>query len=61
MAYEQRDLSFSLFRNDRKERDRQPDYTGTLMVNGKRYRLAGWWKTTRGGDNYLSGKLEPIE
>jgi hypothetical protein len=60
MAFEQREGCFSVFINDRKTKDTQPDYTGTLKLNGREYRVAAWWKEGRDG-NYLSGKLEPME
>ena len=36
-----------LFKNDRKERDDQPDYTGFINVNKTEYRLAAWIKTSQ--------------
>ena len=44
MAYEHREGQGSLFVNDRKEKESQPDYTGKLMVGGKTYYLSGWTK-----------------
>jgi hypothetical protein len=44
MAYEQRDNSGSLFKNDKREHERQPEYTGKIMVDGKMYWLSGWIK-----------------
>ena len=42
MAYEQKDNSGSLFRENEKKSDRSPDYTGKAMIDGKMKRIAGW-------------------
>lgn len=34
-----------LFKNDRKETDKHPDYTGKATVNGVELRLAAWIKS----------------
>lgn len=44
MAYEQRDNSGTIFNNDRKEAQNQPDRTGTCMVDGVEYYISGWVK-----------------
>lgn len=44
---EQYDNSGALFINDRKEKDNQPDYTGNIVINGEKKRLAGWKKTSK--------------
>ena len=49
MAYEQRNNNGSLFKNDRKQNDRQPDLTGTAIINGKTWRVSAWKKTSRDG------------
>lgn len=38
-----------LFKNDRKERDNQPDYTGSLNVDGVDHFLDAWIKEGRNG------------
>ena len=44
---EQYDNSGVLFVNDRKEKENQPDYTGNIVLNGEKKRLAGWKKTSK--------------
>ena len=61
MAFEQRDNSGSLWKNDRKTKDNQPDRTGTAMVDGKMYYISGWLKETRDGDPFLSLAFTPKE
>lgn len=44
MAFEQRDNSGSVFKNDRKEKETHPDRTGTAMIDGVTYYVSGWIK-----------------
>ena len=44
MAFEQRDNSGALFKNERKERDNHPDYTGNAMIDGREYWISAWVK-----------------
>jgi uncharacterized protein (DUF736 family) len=59
MAYEQRDNSGSLFKNDRKEKENQPDYTGTGMCGGEEIRISAWLKTAKSGKKFLSMSFQP--
>lgn len=43
-----------LFKNEKKESDRQPDYTGKLNIDGVDKELAAWIQTSQGGKKYLS-------
>lgn len=49
-----------LFKNDRKEHDNQPDYTGKINVDGTEKRLAAWIKSGQNG-KYMSLKVSDAE
>ena len=50
MAYEQRDNSGSLFRNEKKEEgDNKPNMTGKAMVDGVMYFFDAWTKEGQKG------------
>jgi uncharacterized protein (DUF736 family) len=59
MAYEQRDLTGSLFKNTRKASDTHADYNGSALVNGVSYFLDAWINTANDGTKYMSLKLKP--
>lgn len=44
MAYELKDNSGSLFRNEKREKDTHPHATGTVMVDGVEYWISAWTK-----------------
>ena len=54
MAYELRDMSGSMFENDRKTTDNHPDFKGSCMVAGVEYWVAGWSKAPEGKRPYTS-------
>lgn len=54
MAYEQRDMSGSLFKNDKREKDTQPNARGTAMIDGVLYEISAWTKETKTGDKWQS-------
>lgn len=58
MAYEQRDGSGALFKNDKEGNEKRPDYTGKIMLGGKLYYLSAWIKQSeRGAFMSLNGEL----
>lgn len=44
MAYEQKDNSGALFKNERKEQDTHADYNGNVRVDGHDYWINAWVK-----------------
>ena len=59
MAFEQRELSGSMFKNDKKSLPNHPDYRGDCKVDGKLYWMSGWIKETKAGAKFLSISLTP--
>lgn len=58
MAYEQRDNSGTLFRNDRKEQPNHADYQGECMVDGNLYYMNAWLKEGKNG-KFFSFSFRP--
>ena len=61
MAYEMKDMTGSLFKNDRKEADTHPDYKGSALINGVEHWLDAWINEDRNGGKYMSLKMKPKE
>ena len=49
MAFEQRDNSGILFKNDKKTEDKHPNATGTAMIDGVMYYVSAWTKDGKNG------------
>lgn len=54
MAYEVKDLTGTLFRNDRKTTDKHPDKSGSCKINGQEYWISGWLKYSDNGEERIS-------
>ena len=57
---EKRDNTGVLFKNDRKDSEKQPDYKGSLIVGGQDYWLSAWIKEGKGG-KFMGLALSPKE
>jgi uncharacterized protein (DUF736 family) len=47
----------SIFKNDHKEKEQQPDYKGNVNVAGIQYDVALWVKDGKNGRKYMSAKF----
>ena len=61
-AYVPKDGEISVFVNDKGDNPNRPDYTGTLTLDGKTFKVK-FWKTIAKTSKqvFLSGKVEPKE
>ena len=49
-----------LFKNDKGDNDKRPDYRGSAVINNVDYNISGWIKASKkSGDKYMSLKIEP--
>jgi cytochrome b involved in lipid metabolism len=59
MAFEKRDMSGAIFKNDKATSDKAPGYTGYILINGTEYDLSAWLKEGKRGKFFsLSVKLK---
>jgi hypothetical protein len=61
MAYEKRDNSGSLFKNNRKRSETDPTLSGSIMVSGQEFWINGWTKTKDDGEKWISLSVRPKE
>lgn len=69
MAYERKDMTATLFKNEKEGNDKRPDYKGQMKVQGVEYTFAGWIATDDAGNNkkdkngnaFINFRIEPVE
>lgn len=59
MAYETKDNSGRLFKNEEKKNERGPDYSGTCLINGEEMFMDAWIKTAESGRKWMSFSFKP--
>lgn len=60
MAYEQRDNSGSIFKNDKKTSDSHPNGTGKAMIGSVMYYVSAWTKEGAKG-KFQSLSFKPVD
>jgi len=60
MAYEIRDNSGSLFKNDKREADNHPNAQGKAMIGGVMYFVSAWTKRDKNGNPWQSLAFKPV-
>lgn len=58
MAYEKKDDTGALFKNDRKEKETHPDYKGDALIDGTEMWIAAWIKQGKNG-KFMSLSFTP--
>ena len=61
MAYEPKDNSGALFKNDRREKETHPHYKGDIRIDGRDYWLSAWLKESKTGTKFMSLSVTPKE
>lgn len=59
--FKQKENTASLFKNEKKTEEKQPDYKGKANIGGVEYFISGWINETKNGSNYLSLKFGEVE
>jgi hypothetical protein len=59
MAYEQRDNSGTLWKNDRKTSDNHPNAKGDALIDGRWYWVSAWTKRKQDGEPFQSLSFTP--
>jgi len=61
VAFEQRDNSGSLFKEEDKQKDSHKDYGGKCKIGGKMYWISAWIKRPEGKKVYMSLAFDLVE
>lgn len=61
MAFELNEGQGSLFGNNKKTKDTQPDWKGSIKIGGKVYRIAGWTRQGKSGEPFYSLQVDKYD
>lgn len=51
-------MRVTLFPNDKRGNEKRPDYRGVIQIDGVKYKLSVWNRTSKKGGAFLSGQVE---
>jgi uncharacterized protein (DUF736 family) len=55
---EQKNNTITIFKNDKKTAENQPDYKGKMMVDGKMKDVSLWVREAASGIKYMNGPVQ---
>jgi uncharacterized protein (DUF736 family) len=58
VTYQQKDMTGSLFKNDKGDNPKRPDYRGSITIEGRQWELSAWIQEGQKG-KYMSIKAQP--
>ena len=58
MSYDN-ELRGVLFRNDERRNDKDPNYKGSITIQGQEYWLSAWLNESKSGQKYMALKANP--
>jgi len=56
-TYEQKDMTGSMFDNDKGDNPNRPDMRGSVTIDGTKYSLSAWHNESKAGKKYVSLKV----
>jgi len=59
--FEIKDGDFALFLNDKGGVSKRPDWRGYVQIDGVKYDVAAWNKTSGNGKPYIGGQVKKAE
>ena len=51
--------SGALFKNDKGDNEKRPDYKGNINVDGQEFYISAWLREAKSGKKFMSLKVEP--
>lgn len=51
------EMRFALFKNDKGDNPKRPDYQGTMQIAGVQYKLSAWIRDGKSG-KFMSGEIK---